>query len=99
MCVFSNSQLGDVLVDKVADPDSIERDGTTYTVTYKLTVTNASYVDESYDLSDTPAFASGVTIQSMVVNGPGVTDLDLGADGRRHRHRRHDRRPHGLRRQ
>jgi uncharacterized repeat protein (TIGR01451 family) len=80
-CVFSNSQRGDVTVEKVADPASIDRDGTSYSVSYTLTVRNASYVDESYDLSDVPAFASGVAIESMVVNGPGVVDLDLGADG------------------
>ena len=81
VCVFSNSQLGDVTVEKIADPASVSRVGTTYSVSYTLTVRNESYVDESYDLSDTPGFAPGTTILSMVVNGPGVDDVDLGPTG------------------
>jgi uncharacterized repeat protein (TIGR01451 family) len=79
-CTYTNAQRGPVTVVKSAT-GPVTQSGTTYTVAYTLTVTSASEVPEEFVLSDVPEFAPGTTIQSLVVNGPGVTDLDLGADG------------------
>jgi uncharacterized repeat protein (TIGR01451 family) len=79
-CTFTNAERGPVTVLKSAT-GPVTQNGTTYTVGYTLTVTSASEIPEDYTLSDVPEFAPGTTIQSLVVNGPGVSDLDLGADG------------------
>ncbi len=44
----------------------------TFTVTYTLTATNGTASPLYYDLSDTPDFPSGVTIQSGTVTPPGT---------------------------
>ena len=79
-CEFTNSQRGPVTIAKDAVTD-ITRDGTTYSVTYEITVSSESYIDELFDLTDSPDMAPNVTVTSMVVNGPGVTDHDIVADG------------------
>jgi len=79
-CTYTNAERGPVTVLKSAT-GPVTQSGTTYTVGYTLTVTSASEIPEAYTLSDVPEFAPGTTIQSLVVNGPGVTNLDLGADG------------------
>ena len=81
MCTVTNNLRGPVTITKVANPDSVSRVDDVYTVVYDLTVGTQSYITENFTLNDTPAFAAGATIQSMVVDGPGVVDLDLGADG------------------
>lgn len=77
-CDFTNELRGPVTVVK-SDPTEVAYDEVdeVYSTTYTLTVTSASQIDEVFDLEELPGFpASGVDLQSLVVNGPGLTNVD-----------------------
>jgi hypothetical protein len=63
-CTFTNAERGPLTVTKTVTSGPTLVSGTTHRVTYELVVTSASYIDETFNLSDTLDFGGGIAVVS-----------------------------------
>jgi uncharacterized repeat protein (TIGR01451 family)/LPXTG-motif cell wall-anchored protein len=77
LCTFTNAQRGPLDVTKTVTSGPTLVSGTTYRVTYDVTITSASYIDETFNLADTLEFGAGITIVAATSSpaAPGWTGV------------------------
>ena len=81
-CTFENTELTGVTVQKSLVGEPVFDGSGGVTVSYDLTVTNTSTLEQPYDLRDRIRFGGGITIEgATVVSNDGIV-VNAGWDGR-----------------
>ncbi len=83
LCTFHNTKLGEVTVSKSLKSGPTQIAGTNkYALTYEVVVSNGSFADETFEVSDLPTLPPGATVTvGSITSDSAAVNLDTGWDG------------------